>query len=71
MAAIPIPNQPTLYTLNQLTKREDDGKNWAHANPGVVLVFCIVFIVGCGIISLFLYRKWMASRAVKQAYPVE
>ncbi|RJE22882.1 hypothetical protein PHISCL_04778 [Aspergillus sclerotialis] len=71
MAAISLPRQASFNTLQHLTKRADDHKNWAHANPGVVLVFCIVFIVGCGIIALFLYRKWMARKAVKAAYPVE
>ncbi|KAL1998919.1 hypothetical protein VTN02DRAFT_5342 [Thermoascus thermophilus] len=41
--------------------------NWANRNPGVVLVFCIVFLVGLGIVALFAYRKWMARKAAKQA----
>ena len=60
MAAITMPH------VHQLTKR-----HWASENPGVVLVFAIVFVVGCGIIILFLYRKWMARKAVKESYPVD
>ena len=66
MAAISLPRQANSDTLHHLAKR-----NWAGDNPGVILVFCIVFIIGCGIIALFLYRQWMARKAVKTAYPVE
>ncbi|PWY79315.1 hypothetical protein BO70DRAFT_363075 [Aspergillus heteromorphus CBS 117.55] len=45
--------------------------NWASKNPGVVLVFCIVFIVAVGIVSLFIYRKCMARKAARQSYEVE
>ncbi|KAE8154465.1 hypothetical protein BDV25DRAFT_147723, partial [Aspergillus avenaceus] len=45
--------------------------NWAGENPGVILVFCIVFIVAVGIIALFAYRRWMARKAKKQAYDVQ
>lgn len=37
---------------NGLTKRD----NWAAEEPGVILVFCIVFIVGCGIFALIVQR---------------
>ncbi|PGG98112.1 hypothetical protein AJ80_09584 [Polytolypa hystricis UAMH7299] len=45
--------------LHQLAKRD----NWASNNVGVVLVFCIVFIVFVGLISLVVYRRMMARRA--------
>lgn len=45
--------------------------NWASQNPGVILVFCIVFVVGVGLICLFLYRYWLSRRAVKETYPVQ
>ncbi|MCJ1232051.1 hypothetical protein MMC12_008732 [Toensbergia leucococca] len=40
--------------------------NWAGKNPGVILVFCIVFIVAAGLIGLFLYRKALARKAKRQ-----
>ncbi|KAH8434004.1 uncharacterized protein LDX57_011640 [Aspergillus melleus] len=58
---------PDAETISAITKRS----NWASRNPGVVLVFCIVFIVGFGIVSLFLYRQWMARKAKKAAVEVE
>jgi hypothetical protein len=42
--------------------------NWASREPGVILVFCILFLVGLGIVSLFVYRKWMARKAKKQSF---
>jgi hypothetical protein len=46
----------------QLAKRE----NWAAQEPGVIVVFCIVGVVGIGLISLFVSRKISARRAAKQ-----
>ncbi|KAI5287279.1 hypothetical protein KEM54_006106 [Ascosphaera aggregata] len=43
----------------QLARRS----NWAGRNAGVVLVFCIIFIVACGILFLVIYRKMMARKA--------
>ena len=48
--------------VHQLTKR----KNWAAREAGVVVVFCIVFIVFSGLIFLFFYRKFLARRARRQ-----
>lgn len=53
-----------LSTQGQILHRRD----WASENPGPILVFCIVFIVGMGIILLFLYRQWMAHRARQESY---
>ncbi|PYH28954.1 uncharacterized protein BO87DRAFT_401752 [Aspergillus neoniger CBS 115656] len=61
MAAIDL---LALEARHQVIKRS----NWAGENPGVVLVFCIVFIVAVGIIALFIYRKCMARKAAKQSY---
>lgn len=47
--------------VHQLVRRS----NWASDNRGVIVVFCIVFIVGVGLISLFIYRKMLARRANK------
>lgn len=49
---------------NLLIKRINND-NWAGHNPGVVLVFCIVFIVAVGLISLFVYRRLLARRAAR------
>ena len=48
-------------TARQLVKRD----NWASENAGVVLVFCIVFIVAVGLIILFIYRKLLARKAAR------
>ncbi|OOF93059.1 hypothetical protein ASPCADRAFT_209691 [Aspergillus carbonarius ITEM 5010] len=64
MAAIDL---LALEARHQVIKRS----NWASENPGVVLVFCIVFIVAVGIIALVIYRKWMARKAARQSYEVE
>jgi hypothetical protein len=47
--------------LHQLVRR----KNWAAENAGVMLVFCIVFVIASGLLSLYLYRKWMAKKAAR------
>lgn len=36
--------------------------NWAGKNPGVMVVFCVLFVVGVGLISLWIYRKVLARR---------
>lgn len=64
MAAISLP-QPE--TRSEIIKRG----NWASKNPGPILVFCIVFIVGFGIASLYVYRQWMARKAKKASVEVE
>ena len=40
-------------------------KNFAGKNPGVILVFAIVFVVVAGLISLFLYRRILARRRAR------
>ncbi|KAF7595698.1 hypothetical protein BBP40_005142 [Aspergillus hancockii] len=66
-AIMPAIRALTPRATHELIKR----KNWASENPGVVLVFCIVFIVAVGIISLFAYRKWMSWKAKRQTFEVE
>lgn len=66
MAPITLPDRSQAVNLHQLTKR----RNWASENPGVVLVFCIVFVVSAGIISLFAYRQWMKRKAEKKRYEI-
>ncbi|KKF97084.1 hypothetical protein CFIMG_005873RA [Ceratocystis fimbriata CBS 114723] len=48
--------------VSHLVKRR---KNWAHRQPGVILVFCIVFIIGVGLLSLFVHRKLKARKERK------
>lgn len=62
-----------LHTLHQFLARDRHRhhKNWAHANPGVVLVFCLVFIVGVGILALLIYRYWLRRKAERAAYETE
>jgi len=45
--------------LSPIVKRE----NWAQQEPGVILVFCIVFVVAVGVISVWIYRKVAARKA--------
>ncbi|KAM0257176.1 hypothetical protein ACHAQJ_004537 [Trichoderma viride] len=51
--------------LNQLVRR----KNFAAREPGVIVVFCIVFIVAVGVLGL-LITKWCARRraAIKSQF---
>lgn len=42
--------------------------NWASREPGVVLVFSIVFVLALGIVALFSYRKWMAWKAKRMTF---
>ncbi|KAJ5127248.1 hypothetical protein N7448_008027 [Penicillium atrosanguineum] len=65
MAPISLMPRFQSETFHLLAKRK---KNWAARNPGVVLVFCIVFLVALGIISLFAYRRWMKRKANKESY---
>lgn len=48
-------------TISQITKRS----NWAGHEAGVIVVFCIVFVVACGLIALFVHKKLQARKANK------
>ncbi|RYP78408.1 hypothetical protein DL771_000593 [Monosporascus sp. 5C6A] len=50
-------------TFSTLAKRE----NWASQEAGVVVVFCIVFLVGCGLIGLWISKFLSKRKAKKQA----
>ncbi|KAH9900133.1 hypothetical protein F4778DRAFT_158105 [Xylariomycetidae sp. FL2044] len=41
-------------------------QNWAQKEAGVVVVFCIVFVVGVGLIGLWI-SKCLARRKAKKA----
>lgn len=49
--------------FSTIAKRE----NWAQQEAGVIVVFCIVFVVFVGVIGLFISKKISAARARKQA----
>ena len=60
---------PALDSLAIATQKQVlERRNWANENRGPVLVFVIVFIVGMGVVLLFLYRQWMKRKAARQAY---
>lgn len=66
MPAISLVDRSEANNLHLLVKRE----NWASENPGVILVFCIVFVVGVGIGMLFAYRRWLKYKANKDRYEI-
>ncbi|KLJ11805.1 hypothetical protein EMPG_13044 [Blastomyces silverae] len=47
--------------VHQLVKRS----NWAGENAGVMLVFCIVFVIAVGLISLAVYRWNLRRKAAR------
>ncbi|KAI1196906.1 hypothetical protein F5X97DRAFT_324999 [Nemania serpens] len=49
-------------TLHQLSRRQ----NWAQQEAGVIVVFAIVFVVGVGLISLWI-SKLVKKRNAKKA----
>jgi hypothetical protein len=54
MAAISMPLAARAeYALHQLAKRE----NWAQREPGVIVVFVIVFLVAVLVIAMFINKK--------------
>jgi len=48
-------------TLSQLARRS----NWAGENAGVMVVFCIVFVVAVALIFLVVYKKLKARKALR------
>jgi hypothetical protein len=55
MAAISMPIAARAeYALHQLAKRD---KNWAQREPGVIVVFVIVFLVAILVIAMFINKK--------------
>jgi len=51
-------------TVHQLVKRK---KNWAAREAGVIVVFCVVFVVASGLLGLALTRLITRKRAEKAA----
>ncbi|KAH6674420.1 hypothetical protein B0J14DRAFT_653716 [Halenospora varia] len=50
-------------TVSHLAKRG----NWASHEAGVIVVFCIVFVVAAGLIGLFLTRLIKRKAAAREA----
>lgn len=50
-------------SFTQLTKRTD----WPRENAGVMVVFCVVFVVAVGLLALFFYKKMLARREKRQS----
>ncbi|KAK4113988.1 hypothetical protein N656DRAFT_707276 [Canariomyces notabilis] len=48
-------------TFSRIAKR-----NWAQEEAGVIVVFCITFVVAVGLIALFIHKK-LAARREKRA----
>ncbi len=57
MAAISLP-VVARDSFSQLARRS----NWAGENAGVMVVFCIVFVVAVALIFLFIYKKLKARK---------
>jgi ATP/ADP translocase len=58
ISTVAVPN-----TAHYLGKRS----NWAGKEAGVVLVFCITFVVAAGLIGLFVSRAINRRRMKRQA----
>lgn len=52
--------------LSHLSKRS----NWASQEAGVIVVFCIVFVVAVGLVGLFISKRIAARREAKAATAV-
>ncbi|KAK5987420.1 hypothetical protein PT974_11547 [Cladobotryum mycophilum] len=48
--------------MHALVKRE---KSWPAKNPGVMVVFCVVFVVAVGLLGVFISKKLSARKAAK------
>lgn len=64
MAAISLP-VVARDSFTQLAKR---GTDWPAKNAGVMVVFCVVFVVAVGLLSLFIYKKVLARREKSQSH---
>ena len=68
MAVIGIPaHGPPVPRVHEIAKRSD----WAYNQRGVILVFAIVFVVGCGILGLIIHREWVARKTERAQWSVE
>lgn len=44
---------------------------WAQHQAGVILVFCIVFVLGCAILSLIIVKAWRRRQEERAQWSVE
>ncbi|KAE8138582.1 hypothetical protein BDV38DRAFT_281886 [Aspergillus pseudotamarii] len=61
------PSQPPRFEVHQYVKRSD----WAQSQPGVILVFVIVFSIGFGVLGIVVHKEWEARRAERAEWTVE
>jgi predicted permease len=54
-------------TIREATHALSKRSNWAGKEAGVIVVFCVVFIVASGLIGLYLSRFISRKRAEKAA----
>lgn len=71
MAAIQVEDGPSSSLSSDIIGLAKRRNNWASKNPGPILVFCIVFVVGMGIVLLLLHRYILSRKAAKQSYEKE
>lgn len=71
MAAIQVEDSPSSTLSSGVIGLAKRGNNWASKNPGPILVFCIVFVIGLGIVLLLLHRYILSRKAAKQSYEEE
>jgi hypothetical protein len=63
-------NMPAITSLvardaiHTIAKRE----NWAAQEAGVVVVFCVVFVVAVGLIALFIHKKLQARKKAREGF---
>lgn len=68
MAVIGIPaHGPQVPHVHEIVKRSD----WAYDQRGVILVFVIVFLVGCGLLGMIIHREWVARKTERSHWSVE
>ncbi|SLM35105.1 hypothetical protein LPUS_04161 [Lasallia pustulata] len=65
--AMPAISLTTSALLARATTTPTKHRSWAKHEGGVILVFCIIFIIAAGLIGLCLFRMLVARRAKRQA----
>ncbi|RKU45739.1 hypothetical protein DL546_008117 [Coniochaeta pulveracea] len=72
-ALFSIPHSTKMPAVNTVVAREAlstiaKRSNWAGREAGVVVVFCIVFIVAVGLVGLFISKRISARKANKASH---